>query len=108
MPKKNAKTKRPVVRRTSPTICSADAMMARMIASDIFDSGAFGSARPGRISFKIGKYGVDERDGGGLCERALADVIAFSIRKRFMPNHSRLGTTATKQHQKEEKHNAEG
>ena len=32
MPKKNAKTKRPVVRRTSPTICSADDSRFRWLA----------------------------------------------------------------------------
>ena len=65
--------------------CSA-VLMAKLIASDVFDCGVYGAERPNRILFKLGKYNVSERDGCGLCEKALADVIAYSIRKRFMPN----------------------
>ena len=85
MKKNNMKSKRKVVRRTSPPSYSS-VLMARQIASDIFDLGTLGTERPNRISFKLGKYGVDEYDGSGLCEKAFVDEIAYSIRRRFMPN----------------------
>ncbi len=78
MPKKNAKTKRPVVRRTSPTSCSA-VLMGVEIARYIFSLGDIGDKQCKRMSFKIGTYYKDERDNGGLCEAAMASEIAVAI-----------------------------
>lgn len=56
--------------------------VANKVARDIMATGdEYGQACK-RIQFKLGDY-PDEQDAGGLCEHALANVVASSLREQL-------------------------
>ncbi len=56
--------------------------IARRIATDILLAGSHTNGKATRIALRVGDGGgvSTEKDNGGLCEAALVDVIANSLR----------------------------
>ena len=57
--------------------------LADGLASDIFHVGSERYGKINRLALKGGTWREQETDLGGLCEQALAGVIADSLRKRL-------------------------
>lgn len=52
--------------------------IAKYLARELFALGSLGDVQCGRIEFKLGPYG-DERPGGGMAEKPLAEFIAKKL-----------------------------
>lgn len=56
---------------------------AERVARDVFAVGDEPRRKCNRIQFKSGVWPGNEQSGGGLCERALADVIESSLEQHL-------------------------